>query len=510
MLVPRTCVLALTDANSSSDEFPNKNVKRSEVLMFALVAITLPTALGAAVLTYVWIKRRRLQAMCAGQDARSPKHPHTPRGVLESGDTEGGTQQHDDLHAGSRGQFSDTDLDGAEEGKGRLGKASKQMSCCFPLSLPLPLRKAKFINPLFAEPGDQAAEVVLTGVLGPVGNARGISGSARGRGGAQGGRIGGLSPMGVDTPAGTTVYSGLPSLLNTELEAEGEGTEGEQQGPGGGCGQLLAQEQQRQLRAAASAVVREPADGGELGALSPEFASVQRASRRLICSGSSTPQDREPEAEPAELLPIGEDGDGYGGEAGGAGAGAEGRSLRGAASASAGLFGRVSPALNSRTASGSGLLVRQGSLQGDVGQGSLQHSASLTRQLQPQQQLSPRMEMQRLDRLRQEIGDRHLEVHHSLGWGGCGVVYKGGSCCVNSTVAFVGARPPCLRALLPESNQATLLSLHRMLQRLSLSIIFNLAWDVFLLTATVGAFVPTRYVLLVVWRRHLEGAPCGG
>lgn len=448
-----------TGTGGSDDEFPKKAVKRSEVLMFALVAITLPTALGAAVLTYVWIKRRRLQAMCAGQDASGPKHPHAPAGVLESGDTEGGVQQHDDLHAGSRGQFSDTDGEAPEEGKGRLGKASKQMSCCFPLSLPLPLRKAKFINPLYAEPGDQAAEVVLTGVLGPVGNARGVSGSPRRPGQAQGAHVGGLSPVGDDTPPGTTVYSGLPSLLNTELEADGEGTDREQQGLGGGCGhgQRLAQEQQQQLRAAASVVVREPAAGGELGTISPEFASVQRASRRLICSGSSTPQDREPEPEPAELVPIGEDGDGDGGEAGGAGMGGEGRSTR--AAASAGQFGRISAVLHSRSASGSGLLVRQGSLQGDAGQGLLQHTSSLTRQLQPPQQLSPRMEMQRLDRLRQEIGDRHLEVHHSLGWGGCGVVYKGEVYLDSLWGRCVGAVPACSRTLLTKSFRASIIFL---------------------------------------------------
>lgn len=38
---------------------------------------------------------------------------------------------------------------------------------------------------------------------------------------------------------------------------------------------------------------------------------------------------------------------------------------------------------------------------------------------------SPFVDMQQLDRLRRDIGDRHLEVQHSLGWGGCGVVYKG-------------------------------------------------------------------------------------
>lgn len=42
-----------------------------------------------------------------------------------------------------------------------------------------------------------------------------------------------------------------------------------------------------------------------------------------------------------------------------------------------------------------------------------------------QQQSLLQQELQRLQRMRQDIGDRQLEVHHSLGWGGCGVVYKG-------------------------------------------------------------------------------------
>lgn len=45
--------------------------------MYTLLAVTLPSALAASILTVLWLKRRRIRAMCSklspGAEAREPK-----------------------------------------------------------------------------------------------------------------------------------------------------------------------------------------------------------------------------------------------------------------------------------------------------------------------------------------------------------------------------------------------------------------------------------------------------
>ncbi|PNH02872.1 hypothetical protein TSOC_011115 [Tetrabaena socialis] len=142
---------------------PQAPVNRQDVLLFATLCITLPTALGAIICTFIVLRRRRLSQLCTRSAVGGA-----------AGKADGGDEDEEADARRGDGLASD---DEADSPRGAAKRASRRPTavCCVPLSLPLPLRlrKSKYINPLFVEPGAPEPEVLLTAVLRPAGQGQG-------------------------------------------------------------------------------------------------------------------------------------------------------------------------------------------------------------------------------------------------------------------------------------------------------------------------------------------------
>ncbi|EFJ41519.1 hypothetical protein VOLCADRAFT_98524 [Volvox carteri f. nagariensis] len=376
------------DGGSASEDGRN-------VLLFALVAIALPTALGSALLTYILLRRRRLTRLCQSEGP--------PQGSkLKDGGGDGedcaGVEEHEEHKAARQDELP---------------------ACCFPFPLSLPLRKSKFVNPLYHDGGRAPPDIILTGVLGPAALARS------------------LAPV----PPETTILDSSTSIstvaeLALELEGvpaaqgetlaeqtvTGDAFTGRRSGNSPGdnpplCVLSAAPAELRQGREASESLADAAADSG-ISSLSEtctagfgprlEHGGPSRSSAtRLTPGGVNT------------VMQSAAAGCATGGTAllvHGAGTrppppeiSCERRDSPAVAAATAELAIMPSTSRGQNADAGISEIVRAGAHclapnahPGGCGEAGLQ-----------------------LDRLRREIGDRHLEVQHSLGWGGCGVVYKG-------------------------------------------------------------------------------------
>ncbi|KAG2435796.1 hypothetical protein HXX76_006992 [Chlamydomonas incerta] len=492
---------------------PSGNSDRRDVLLFALLAITLPSALGAAIVTYIVVRRRRLSAMCSRAAAKAGGKD------LDEADWEGNLES------------------GAAEG-GDRGRRQEPTCCLY-----LPLRRSKYVNPLYAEPGEAPPEVLLTDVLGP---------TARGRGALQdaaGGAAGALP--GMETPAAllsteTASATDMSTAALSPFMAQGSG--GVDVGPRMPSSEgvaLVVEEEQPDTRAAAGI-----GHGADASTAAAEASLPQSEQEDGGAAVSGSPgherQSREQPARARRLrAPVGMDPSSSGLRlavaACAAAAGASfGRSAADSAarspaagpSASSGLQGSDAPEAHTKlrriedalgglvslstaspsaaTATASRLLlsasVSEEHQHLDVERLVSSNGASTSRaraapgadgaatsaassgsqQRQPSGALQalasgglpsvaqvaqragsggaasqdPRLlEMQRLDRVQREIGDRHLEVHHSLGWGGCGVVYRGtwkGLPVAVKTVLVQGDSPQSRQFLMEAAISASL------------------------------------------------------
>ncbi|KAG2451229.1 hypothetical protein HYH02_003836 [Chlamydomonas schloesseri] len=513
---------------------PSGNSDRRDILLFALLAITLPTALGAAIVTYIVVRRRRLSAMCSRVAAKDGK------GMDES-----------DWEA-------NLDSDAAEAGdRGRR----QEPGCC----LYLPLRRSKYVNPLYAEPGEAPPEVLLTGVLGPTARGRAALQDAAALGlrplataGAAGGAAGVLP--GIETPAALlSTDTASATDISTAAMSPFMGADGVDAGarmPSAEGVELVAEEPDVTRAAAqinhvagAGTIVEEALlpqfeqeDGGALVAVDPghERRSRERVwQEQRLPRSSSSMSPSSPGLKLAVAACAAAAGASFGRsaahsaarspDAGSLANGAQGESeartklrriedvLGGGASsaapsAAAAAEGPASPLLVSatpsdeqhfvdterrlsglgastslaRTSPGSGggaagsaassgkrqrvpagalVALASGGVSSAGGQGPRLRSgsggaAAMAAAGAAAGAHDPRLlEMQRLDRVQREIGDRHLEVHHSLGWGGCGVVYRGtwkGLPVAVKTVLVQGDSPQSRQFLMEAAISASL------------------------------------------------------
>ncbi|KAG2494464.1 hypothetical protein HYH03_007516 [Edaphochlamys debaryana] len=363
-MIPVT--LPATPGSEASDDGQSKGAKTREILMFALLAITLPSVLVAACITILVLKRRRLGRIC-GHGDEAAKH------------------MSDEEYAGQMysNPVSEEDAEGAPT---KSDHSTADMACC----LRLPLRKAKYVNPLFAEPGAPPPEVVLTGVLLPVSLEGRLSNVLERPGELEGDELASTS---LSTQ--THLLSGDRSVVASPMAAAlasggaGRGVAAPaelEEGPSGSAhasGQLVVFGD----RPVVPSELPGPSSAGEAGACAAaalaagtEYGGIGRLPNPpYLGVGSSTS--------------------------------GESRDQHATSTADQDQL-QLERRLSGRDTSISGAHAAAAAAQGAAAA--------------PAGSMSPRlMELQRLDKLQREIGDRHLEVHHSLGWGGCGVVYKG-------------------------------------------------------------------------------------
>eukprot|EP00198_Chlamydomonas_reinhardtii_P002621 XP_001691957.1 predicted protein [Chlamydomonas reinhardtii] len=469
---------------------PSGGTDRREVLLFALLAITLPTALGAAIVTYLVVRRRRLSAMCSRASAQADG-----KDLDDEADWE-------------------TNL-GAEEG-GRRGRRQEPTCCLY-----LPLRRSKYVNPLYADPGEASPAVVLTGVLGPTARARAALQDAAASGllpRASAAAVGSSAVvLGMETPAAllSTESASVTDMSTAALSpfmGQGYGSvDGGARMPSTEGVALVAEEQDTRAAAEtghtahastaaaeASLPQSEQEDGGGLASTSPGRERQAREppgqERRSHALSSMSPSSSGLKLAVAACAAA------AGASFGRSATNSAARSPAAGSSVSGGLQGSdaaeartrlrriedalgcalasstASPSAAAATAMASQLLLsatpseeqqhvaierRLSRLNASTLPASASPGAAGSGSQQPSGALQDQrlLEMQRLDRVQREIGDRHLEVHHSLGWGGCGVVYRGtwkGLPVAVKTVLVQGDSPQSRQFLLEAAISASL------------------------------------------------------
>lgn len=384
----------------------------------------------------------------------------------------------------------------------------QEPTCC----LYLPLRRSKYVNPLYADPGEASPAVVLTGVLGPTARARAALQDAAASGllpRASAAAVGSSAVvLGMETPAAllSTESASVTDMSTAALSpfmGQGYGSvDGGARMPSTEGVALVAEEQDTRAAAEtghtahastaaaeASLPQSEQEDGGGLASTSPGRERQAREppgqERRSHALSSMSPSSSGLKLAVAACAAA------AGASFGRSATNSAARSPAAGSSVSGGLQGSdaaeartrlrriedalgcalasstASPSAAAATAMASQLLLSAtpseeqqhvaierrlsrlnastlpaSASPGAAGSGSQQPSGALQVHapggLPSGRQAARRsgsggmasqdqrlLEMQRLDRVQREIGDRHLEVHHSLGWGGCGVVYRG-------------------------------------------------------------------------------------
>ncbi|GLI67387.1 hypothetical protein VaNZ11_011570 [Volvox africanus] len=382
--------------NSRVTEQPSE--KKRDMLMFALLVITLPTALGAALLTFLLMKRRRISRLC--------REGVSQRKLAERHDDDG-----------------EEDVSDGEEHEGETPRKQEPPVCCFPLSFQL--RKSKFVNPLFADAGRAPAEIVLTGVLGPVALARSLVPVP-----PEASML--ATNASTSTAAGSDLeFDGIaatgPELLIKQAMTENASAGTRSGGGSQALGVLIAvptelrrgAEVAGDLAAAVTGSGVSPLSGSCLSGSGPQLEHKQRSSCCPQLASADGPYVAAAAAA-AQSAPgncgviAGSPHDRLSSDGGGVGSSSpQEDEFRLSPAAAAAVLATGQAAASGCGEDANAYTQRQGLLGG-------------TREASQGASRNPRfLDMQQLDRLRHEIGDRHLEVQHSLGWGGCGVVYKG-------------------------------------------------------------------------------------
>jgi hypothetical protein len=186
---------------------PASGVK-SNVVLLAILSATIPTAVCVAVITLVILKRRRLRALCtAAEAADKAALPGSAEASGKESDAaaserkDGGSELEPPVRPGlllrqlrtlqprcPNNPRASQQPAGFAQGSPSLAASAHALVPQGGLfgCLSLPLRRAKFVNPLFAgPPGGAAPELMLTGVLGPAERLRSLTAAASGSAAAQ-------------------------------------------------------------------------------------------------------------------------------------------------------------------------------------------------------------------------------------------------------------------------------------------------------------------------------------